>query len=82
MVNNAEEDTLSEDCYSEIGEGAATFLENMTVKSKIDEKLLEGISQKYPTAGATTRGMSGSENDTMRALLPDEDCKFGSGMDD
>jgi len=44
MVNNAEEDTLSEDCYSEIGEGAATFLENMTVKSKIDEKLLEGIS--------------------------------------
>ena len=40
MENNQKEDSESEECVSDVGEGSAAFLDNIAVNSKIDTQLL------------------------------------------
>jgi hypothetical protein len=82
MENNQEDERFSEDCMSEVGEGAASFIDNMAVKSKIDLQLLQGINYKYPLRDGSTHGMTSNDGETMRALIAEEDCKFSSAIDD
>jgi len=76
LLNNAEEETMSEGYSSGVGEGAASFLDTVAVKDKKDVMLLEGISHKRPkievlhlhgvTGSAGTHELGSMAGDTMR----------------
>jgi len=83
---------MSADCASEVGEGAAQFIDELVLQEKIDMQLLEGISHKYPkkdvhdmhgaTGSAATPILSSIAGDnTLRRLMPEEDRTFSSALE-